>query len=72
MQKFNIRLFLDGKYIDPSEYKNIQINCRAVDRIVNRIYELNHADDSTVRRRSSRNKQTSLSTRKQRKNNLER
>ena len=53
-QQFNVRLFLDGRYIDPSEYPGIQIRCRAVDRIVNRIYDLNHAKDRTAGRGSVR------------------
>ncbi len=37
--KLKVRLFLDGKPIDPSEYNKIIITCPAVDRIVNDIYD---------------------------------
>ena len=37
--EFQVRLFLDGKRIEPSEYKTIAISCKAIDRIVNDIYE---------------------------------
>ena len=43
--EFHVRLFLDGKRIDPSEYKNIAISCKTIDRIVNDIYERYHEID---------------------------
>ncbi len=38
--EFKVRLFLDGKLIDPSDYSKVVISSRNIDRIVNRIYNL--------------------------------
>lgn len=43
--QFKVRLFLDGQYIEPSDYAKVQICCPTVDKIVNRIYDINHMDD---------------------------
>lgn len=43
--QFNVRLFLDGQMLEPSDYSNVHICCPAVDKIVNHIYETNHMDD---------------------------
>lgn len=38
--EFKVRLYLDGKLIDPSDYSKVVISSRNIDRIVNRIYNL--------------------------------
>ena len=43
--QFKVRLFLDGQYIEPSDYAKVQIRCPTIDKIVNRIYDINHMDD---------------------------
>ncbi len=43
--EFKVRLFLDERYIDPSEYPTIKISSPVIDRIVNHIYDVNHMDD---------------------------
>ncbi len=43
--QFKVRLFLDGEYIEPSDYAKIQICSPTIDKIVNHIYDINHMDD---------------------------
>ena len=37
--EFKVRLFLDGQLLERDDYKNVQICSKAVDRIVNDVYE---------------------------------
>lgn len=41
-----VNLYLGDRYISPDEYENIVICCPTVNKIVNRIYEINHRKDS--------------------------
>ena len=43
--RLKVRLYLSGQMVEPSDYKNVQICCPSVDRIVNHIYEVNHMDN---------------------------
>ena len=43
--EFKVRLFLDGRQIDPADYAKVVISCRDVDMIVNHIYDVNHSEE---------------------------
>ena len=42
--EFKVRLFIDGRQIAPSEYGQVQICSKTVDRIVNAIYDKANKD----------------------------
>ena len=37
--KFKVRIMIDGKLVEPSDYPKVVIANQAVDRIVNEVYE---------------------------------
>ena len=37
---YYVKLFADTMLVEPSQYKEVVITCRAVDLIVNRVFEL--------------------------------
>lgn len=43
--EFKVRLFLDGRQIDPADYPKVMISCRDIDMIVNHIYDVNHSTE---------------------------
>ncbi len=45
---FDVRLFLDGELVEPSDYGKIVITSPTVDRIVNDIYENNDEECDTL------------------------
>lgn len=46
--EFKVRLFLDGQLLERDDYKNVQICSKAVDRIVNDVYEKRRPDQTAI------------------------